>query len=258
MLVNLLAKEHRNICVVGDDDQSIYSWRGADVRNILDFEKDYPEATVIKLEQNYRSTQTILSAANAVIGNNRDRKTKKLWTDLGEGDPVRVAEVDDEHAEARYVAGEIMRLEQEEDFGAARHRGLLPGQRAVARAGGHADPLRHPLPGRRRHQVLRTGGDQGRAGLSAVLDNPADSVSFARIVNSPKRGIGAASVATLSRFAEAEGISLLEAAAKAGEIADLRPAAAESADGVSAMMAQLGETAASAPVAETLEEMLAK
>src|SRR5438105_1344189 len=108
--LQLLAEEHRNLCVVGDDDQSIYAFRGADIRNILDFEDDFPDARVIKLEQNYRSTQTILSAANAVVSHNRARKSKTLWTDVGQGDPVRVRELEDEHTEARYVAGEIERL----------------------------------------------------------------------------------------------------------------------------------------------------
>src|SRR3989440_7152220 len=108
--LQLLAEEHRNLCVVGDDDQSIYRFRGADIRNILDFEDDFPDARVIKLEQNYRSTQTILSAANAVISNNRSRKDKSLWSELGEGEPVKMRELEDEHAEARWVAGEIERL----------------------------------------------------------------------------------------------------------------------------------------------------
>src|SRR5437588_223338 len=108
--LQLLSEDHRNLCVVGDDDQSIYAFRGADIRNILDFEDDFPDARVIKLEQNYRSTQTILSAANAVVSHNRARKSKTLWTDLGQGDPVRVRELEDEHTEARYVAGEIERL----------------------------------------------------------------------------------------------------------------------------------------------------
>src|SRR3954452_5481604 len=111
--LRLLTEEHRNLSVVGDDDQSIYAFRGADVRNILDFEDDFPDAHVVKLEQNYRSTQTILSAANAVISNNRARKAKALWSDLGEGDPVHIRELDDEHAEARYVVSEIERLVDE-------------------------------------------------------------------------------------------------------------------------------------------------
>ena len=102
-LLQLLAGEERNVCVVGDDDQSIYSFRGADISNILDFERDFPGAHVVKLEQNYRSTQTILSAANAVVSHNEGRKPKELWTDRGEGEPVHVAELEDEHAEARYV-----------------------------------------------------------------------------------------------------------------------------------------------------------
>src|SRR3954447_9891340 len=112
-LLQLLASEHRNLGVVGDDDQSIYGFRGADIRNILDFEDLYPEAHVVKLEQNYRSTQTILSAANAVIANNRGKMEKDLWTDVGEGDPVRVRELADEHAEARFVTAEIERMVDE-------------------------------------------------------------------------------------------------------------------------------------------------
>src|SRR4051812_16245218 len=113
-LLQLLAGEERNVTVVGDDDQSIYGFRGADVNNILDFERDFPGSAVVKLEQNYRSTQTILSAANAVVSHNQGRKAKSLWTDLGEGEPVQVAELDDEHAEARFVAAEIERLHDEE------------------------------------------------------------------------------------------------------------------------------------------------
>src|SRR5918998_1512983 len=111
--LQLLAEEHRNLAVVGDDAQAIYGFRGADIRNILDFEDSFPDAHVVKLEQNYRSTQTILSAANAVIANNRGQKAKNLWTEIGEGDPIRVRELEDEHAEARFVAAEIERMVDE-------------------------------------------------------------------------------------------------------------------------------------------------
>ncbi|MDO8736541.1 MAG: DNA helicase PcrA [Thermoleophilia bacterium] len=256
MLVNLLAKQHRNICVVGDDDQSIYSWRGADVRNILDFEKDYPEATVIKLEQNYRSTQVILSAANEVISNNSDRKAKELWTDLGEGEPVRVAEMDDEHAEARFVAGEISRLERDACFRAAE---IAVFYRVNAQSRVLEDTLiRYGI----HYRVVGGTKFYERAEIKdalaylLALDNPSDSVSFNRIINSPKRGIGAASVTVLSRFADAEGTSMLEAAARAGDIADLRPAAVNAMAAFSATMSQLAESAKSAQVAEILEETL--
>ena len=112
-LLQLLAGEHRNLMVVGDPDQSIYAFRGADIRNILEFERDFPETRVIPLEQNYRSTNTILNAANAVIANNRERKEKNLWSELGEGLPVHAIEVEDEHAEARFVAAEIAALVEE-------------------------------------------------------------------------------------------------------------------------------------------------
>lgn len=118
-LANLLAGGSRNLAVVGDDDQSIYSWRGADIRNILEFERDYPDAKVIRLEQNYRSTQSILDAANAVVVNNRRRKGKNLWTPRGEGSPLQVVEVADERAEAQFVASEVQKL-LEGEAGAAR------------------------------------------------------------------------------------------------------------------------------------------
>src|SRR5437762_11553943 len=108
-----MAQQHHNVCAVGDPDQSIYAFRMADIRNILDFEKDFPETRTVALEQNYRSTNTVLRAANALIANNRERKEKNLWSELGEGDPVHVIEVEDEHAEARFVAAEIAMLVEE-------------------------------------------------------------------------------------------------------------------------------------------------
>src|ERR687897_742760 len=112
-LLQLLAQKHLNLFAVGDPDQSIYAFRGADIRNIMEFEHDFPGTKTIALEQNYRSTNAILGAANAVISNNRERKPKELWSDLGSGDPVRVVELEDEHAEARFVAVEIARLDEE-------------------------------------------------------------------------------------------------------------------------------------------------
>ena len=163
-LLQLLAEKHRNVFAVGDPDQSIYAFRGADIRNILDFERDFGGAGVIALEQNYRSTNAILEAANAVIENNRDRKPKRLWSELGEGEPVEVVEVEDEHAEARFVAAEIARLV------GGRHvrlgdRGLLPDERPVARARGRARPPGGPVPGDRRPALLRARRDQGRRRL---------------------------------------------------------------------------------------------
>src|SRR5215210_6074178 len=112
-LLQLLAEKHRNVCAVGDPDQSIYAFRGADIRNILEFERDFGETRTIALEQNYRSTNTILRAANSVIRHNRERKEKNLWSELGDGEPVQVVEVEDEHAEARYVAAGIAGLAEE-------------------------------------------------------------------------------------------------------------------------------------------------
>ena len=163
-LLQLLGGEHGNVCAVGDPDQSIYAFRGADIRNILEFERDFPGTKLIALEQNYRSTNTVLRAANAVIANNRERKEKTLFSDLGDGPPVRALEVEDEHAEARFVAAEVAEL-IEEGWSGSRDRGLLPDERAEPGARGRARPPGHPVPGDRRPALLRAGRDQGRGGV---------------------------------------------------------------------------------------------
>ena len=179
--------------MVGDDAQSIYGFRGADIRNILDFEETFPDAHVVKLEQNYRSTQTILSAANAVIAHNREQKHKSLWTNLGEGDPIRIRELDDEHAEARYVVGEIERLVDE---GASRAE-IAVFYRTNAQSRVIEDTLvRRDIA----YQVIGGTKFYERAEIKdaiaylTVLGNPQDVVSFTRIVNSPRRGIGQTSL----------------------------------------------------------------
>lgn len=209
-LVKLLAEEHRRITVVGDDDQSVYSWRGADIRNILEFEQDFGESTVIKLEQNYRSTTTILDAANAVVSLNRGRKPKKLWSDRGVGEKVVVLECRDEHEEARLVAGEIQTQLRE---------GRRPGEIAVfyrvnAQSRVLEDILvRYGIP----YQVLGGTRFYERAEIKDVLAylrvvvNPADDISFLRMVNTPKRGLGAVAQGRLQQAAGEEGLSLRRA-----------------------------------------------
>ena len=170
-LVVLLGSEHRNVFVVGDSDQGIYGFRGADVRNILEFERAFPDATVVVLDQNYRSTQTILDAANAVIANNLARKPKELWTDQGHGERIVRYHAEDEVDEARWVCRELARLHD----GATplgRDGGLLPHQRPVPGARGPADAGGHPLQGRGRHPLLRPPRGQGRARLRAGRRQP--------------------------------------------------------------------------------------
>lgn len=170
LLASLLAGRHENICVVGDDDQSIYRFRGATIENILNFENEYQGARLIRLEQNYRSTQSILDAANAVIANNRGRKGKKLWTENGQGDRVRIYEASDGVEEANYVANRILTDSHGQNYG--RFRRALPHERAVERAGICLQAKRHPVPHHRRHALLRPRGGQGHAGLSLPHQQP--------------------------------------------------------------------------------------
>jgi DNA helicase-2/ATP-dependent DNA helicase PcrA len=212
--LQLLAGEHRNLAVVGDPDQSIYSFRSADIRNILEFQDDYPDAKVIKLEQNYRSTQTILDAANGLIRNNRGRMEKQLFTELGEGDPIKVRELDDDRAEARYVIGEIERLVDE---------GLSLGEIAIFyRTNAQSRTLEDQLREREVHyQIIGGVRFYDRAEVKdalaylTFLQNGQDVVAFQRIVNSPKRGLGQTSVSRVLSHAASMGISIWEAAADA-------------------------------------------
>ncbi|TKM71447.1 DNA helicase PcrA [Enterococcus faecium] len=211
-LVNLLAGRFRNLCVVGDADQSIYGWRGADMQNILDFEKDYPDAAVILLEQNYRSTKNILSAANQVIENNSNRKPKNLWTENKEGNKITYYRADNERDETRFI---VDRMQEEirsnhRNYGdfAILHRTnaqsrvmeetLLKANIPYKMVGGHKFYDRKEIK-----DIL--------AYLN-VLVNPQDSISFERIVNSPKRGIGPGSIEKLRSFASLHEWPLLEAA----------------------------------------------
>jgi len=209
-LLQLLAGEHRNVCVVGDPDQSIYAFRGADIRNILEFETDFPDAQVLALEQNYRSTNRILEAANAVIENNRERKPKRLWSELGDGDPVRIVEVEDEHAEARLVAAEIVRLVDEGYAGSE----IAVFYRTNAQSRVIEDLLQRQGIA---YQVIGGPRFYERAEIKdavaylQVLDNPADAVSLTRIANRPRRGIGDTSLARLRTYADTMGITLWEA-----------------------------------------------
>jgi DNA helicase II / ATP-dependent DNA helicase PcrA len=209
-LLQLLAETDMNVCAVGDPDQSIYAFRGADINNILDFERDFPGTRTIALEQNYRSTNSILDAANHVITNNRERKPKELWSELGDGEPVRVVETEDEHAEARFVAAGIAALVEQGFSGD--EIGVFYRTNAQSRV--LEDVLvRQGVA----YQVIGGPKFYERAEIKdaiaylQVIDNPYDAVSLTRIANRPRRGIGDASLARMQTWADAQGRSLWEA-----------------------------------------------
>jgi DNA helicase-2/ATP-dependent DNA helicase PcrA len=254
--LQILAEEHRNLAVVGDDAQSIYAFRGADIKNILDFEDDFPDATVIKLEQNYRSTQTILSAANALIENNRSQKAKNLWTDAGDGDPIVVRELEDEHAEARYVAGEIERLV---DAGGSRDE-VAVFYRANAQSRVLEDTLVRYGVG---YQVIGGTRFYERAEIKDALGyltfivNPHDVVAFQRVVNSPRRGIGDTTQARIAGHANTIGEAIWEIAVRPEDIPGLGAAAIKAVDRFMSVMERLRERAdGAAAVGDLLEETL--
>ena len=254
--LQLLTGEDRNLAVVGDDDQSVYGFRGADITNILNFEDDYVDAHVVRLEQNYRSTQTILSAANAVVANNRGRKSKSLWTDLGEGDAIKVRELADEHAEARFVAAEIERLVDE---GVSRSE-LAVFYRTNAQSRVLEDMLVRAQIG---YQVIGGTKFYDRAEIKdavaylTFLVNPADGGAFTRIANSPKRGIGQTSLSRVLAHADTMGITPREAAAAPERVPLLGTAAQRALGRFMSTIERLAERVeGGVPVAELLEETL--
>ena len=221
-LVRLLTEQSRNLCVVGDDDQSIYGWRGADIRNILDFEKDYPDATVIKLEQNYRSTSTILDAANQVIAHNTDRKDKRLWTQIGEGEKIHVFTAEDERDEAAWIADSILKLNR---------NGRKLGDVAIL--------YRTNAQSRVLEEILMRAGIPYKVfggqkfydrkeirdiiAYLRVLENPADDISLRRIINVPRRSIGDSTVQELADHAAANDFPLYSALSSLPEGLGSRP-----------------------------------
>ena len=211
LFARYLAELHQNICVVGDDDQSIYAWRGADIRNILDFEADYPNAFVVRLEQNYRSTQVILDAGNALIRNNAGRKGKELWTDRARGEKIRLKRCADEAEEARWIAGVTRDFKRAHTY---RDMAVLYRTNAQSRAleeGFRRANIPYQIVGDVRFYERKEVKDV-LAYLKLVV-NPRDSINFWRVINTPRRGIGATSAGRLDEFAMREGLAPYQALA---------------------------------------------
>jgi DNA helicase II / ATP-dependent DNA helicase PcrA len=253
-LVNLLAAKHRNLAVVGDADQGVYSWRGATIQNLLDFEHDYPDAAVFVMEQNYRSTQSILEVANELIARNVHRKPKNLWTDAEQGEPAIRYRAENEHEEAWFVAIEVERLIGEEGY---RYGDVAVFYRTNAQSRVLEDVfMRAGLPyrivgGVRFYQRKEIKDALGY--LRAVV-NPDDAVSIRRIINTPKRGIGDATVAAIESFSTDEGITFMDAARRADEITTLagraRGAVAGFVEVIAGLAAQMADGAGPARMVE--------
>ena len=257
-LVRLLAGKHRNLCVVGDDDQSIYAFRGANIRNILDFEKVYPDAFVVKLEQNYRSTQNVLDAANAVIRNNTGRKAKSLWTDRGEGTKIHLREFTTARDEAAFVADDIA-----EKCRSDRH--LSYGDFAVLyRTNAQARALeeRFVLTGIPYNVVGGTNFYDRREIRDMIaylktVENGQDEIAVRRVLNVPKRGIGLTTIGRLADYAVARDITFFEAMERCRNITSLGRATAKIESFVSLIL-QLREFKESHGLADLLREIIDK
>ena len=247
-LVRLLTAEHRNLCVVGDADQSIYGFRGADVRNILEFERDFPDARIILLEQNYRSTQTILDAANAVISNNPRRESKRLWTDGDEGDRIVTYEAEDEHDEAAFIAEEVLAL---------RDRGSTLADASVFyRTNAQSRVVEeifvkfgvpYQVVGGLKYYDRREVKDA--LAYLRVMVNPTDTVALKRIVNTPKRAIGDTSIGHIDRYVESAGVSFWEGLRQADGNPRLSSRAQRAVKEFVGLMDYLGEQAERGPEA---------
>ena len=256
LLTKLLAAKHHNICVVGDADQSIYGWRGADIQNILDFEKDYPDAKVIKLEQNYRSTQIILDAANAVIENNTGRKPKNLWTNKREGVDITYFQANDGRDEARFVIEQIQNLQRSEN--------VKLGDIAVLYRTNAQSRIFEEMLVKSGISYTMVGGTKYYerkeikdiiAYLRVIL-NPADSLSLLRIINVPKRGIGDASLAKIQMHVNANNISLFDALSNAAEIEGLSSRFVNKLDDLAGIIFELINLVDEVPVTNLIERVL--
>ncbi len=226
-LISLLAQKSKNLCVVGDDDQCVYRWRGANIRNILDFEKEFKGCKVIKLEQNYRSTRTILNAANGVIQNNTGRKAKSLWTDNPEGNSIHLYQGINEHDEAAFISGQIKRLSETDgrsykDF-AVLYR--VNAQSRVIEDMLMKEGIPYKIVGGLRFYDRKEIKDI--IAYLRVIQNPADNISLKRIINVPKRGIGETTVSKAEEIANRRGCSIFAVISSAGEISELQRAAAK-------------------------------
>jgi len=255
-LVKLLAAEHHNLCVVGDDDQAIYGWRGADVRHMLEFAREHPGTTTVRLEQNYRSTQVILDAANAVIAENRDRLGKTLFTAVEGGEPVTLLAAADERDEAETLAREFADIAAKSDIG-------YEGMAVLYRTNAQSRPLEEAF--RFRGIPYRLVGAVSFYERREVKDllaylrliaNPADDEAFLRVVNLPRRGLGDASVAALVRWAGQWGKPLLEVARHADRIPDFRPNLREGFQSFAAMLDRLRAEWGAADPALILEQVI--
>ncbi|MCR4757229.1 MAG: UvrD-helicase domain-containing protein, partial [Butyrivibrio sp.] len=217
-LIRLLADKYRNLCVVGDDDQSIYRFRGANIRNILDFEKVYPDATVIKLEQNYRSTQEILDAANAVISNNYGRKDKALWTDQKDGDKVKLVEFDTAYDEAEFIASDIGKLKRNGKLSyndvAVLYR--TNAQSRLLEERFVVEGIPYDIVGGTNFYSRREIKDL--LAYLKTIDNGRDDIAVKRIINVPKRGIGATTIEYVQNYADERQISFYDALCEADQI----------------------------------------
>jgi len=256
-LVKQLAMEHRNLCVVGDDDQAIYGWRGADVRHMLSFQQDFPGTTLIKLEQNYRSTQVILDAANGIIAENARRLGKTLFTAKQGGEPVTLLTAADERDEAEWLAGELSRRAADGDM-------AYEGMAILYRTNAQSRPLEEAFRFRGiPYRLVGAVSFYERREVKDVLAylrliaNPADDEAFARIVNVPRRGIGDASFTPLVRAATQWGKPLLETARAAERIPDLRPNVRAAFAGVAALIDDLRARHGHADPATALEQVVA-
>lgn len=255
-LTRRLAAKHRNLCVVGDADQSIYGWRGADISNILDFEKDYPEAAVIKLEQNYRSTQMILDAANALIDHNTGRKPKTMWTENPTGEALVLQVTGDQHDEARFVAEQVVRLHtvQRQPYG---DMAVLYRTNAQSRAV-EEEFLKQGLP----YTIVGGVKFYDRKEIKdmlaylRVIQNPADSVSFRRIVNVPRRGVGDTSMGHLQTAADQAGVSLYEVCRQLHTVASIGTKAKTALIELVRLLERLREAAAKESVADLITRVM--